>query len=39
MKKIIIAATLLALSFSVSACNLTDKGSLKKITEGKEFNA
>ena len=39
MKKIIIAATFLALSFSMSACSLTDKGSLKKITEGKEFNA
>ena len=39
MKKVIIAVTFLTLSFSLTACGLVDKGSLKKITEGQEFNA
>ena len=39
MKKVIIAVTFLALSVSMTACGLVDKGSLKKITEGQEFNA
>ena len=39
MKKVIIAVTFLTLSFSLTACGLIDKGSLKKITEGQEFNA
>ena len=39
MKKVIIAVTFLTLSISLTACGLVDKGSLKKITEGQEFNA
>lgn len=39
MKKVVIAVTFLALSVSMTACGLGDKGSLKKITEGQEFNA
>ena len=39
MKKVIIAVTFLTLSISMTACGLVDKGSLKKITEGQEFNA
>ena len=39
MKKVIIAVTFLTISFSLTACGLVDKGSLKKITEGQEFNA
>ena len=39
MKKVIIAVTFLTLSVSMTACGLVDKGSLKKITEGQEFNA
>jgi len=39
MKKVIIAVTFLTLSVSMTACGLVDNGSLKKITEGQEFNA
>ena len=39
MKKVIIAVTFLTLSVSLTACGLVDKGSLKKITEGQEFNS
>ena len=39
MKKVLIAVTFLTLSISMTACGFVDKGSLKKITEGQEFNA
>ena len=37
MKKIGIILAIIALSFSIAACGLSEKSDLKKITDGKSF--